>query len=98
MKTKFTNGKWFTKNESKLFSEIFSENGLRIAEVKSFGKDKVFNDPTVSQRIANAKLISAAPDLFNSLNDLLIYCRSNSTSQLEPLIRNAENAIKKATS
>ena len=46
---------------------------------------------------ANAVLISAAPDMLTALNDLLVYCRSNSTSQLEPLIRNAENAIQKAT-
>ena len=98
-KTKFTKGEWIIENkEHNLYSMIHSESGKRIAEIKSYGKSDTFNDPSVKERIANAKLICAAPEMLSALNDLLIYCRLNSTSQLEPLIRNAENAVKKATS
>ena len=98
-KTKFTKGEWTAKNaESNLYSMVYSTNGKRIAEVKSYGKSDSFNDASVPERIANTKLICAAPEILSALNDLLIYCRSNSTSQLEPLIRKAENAVKKATS
>ena len=98
-KTNFTKGEWIVENkEHNLYSMIYSESGKRIAEVKSYGKSDSFKDPSVKERIANAKLISTSPELLSALNDLLIYCRLNSTSQLEPLIRKAENAVKKATS
>ena len=96
MEKKFTKGKWIC-NEKK--AEVISEHdcsnngGIDIIAQCYCG----FNvENTTHEAMANAVLISAAPDMLTALNDLLIYCRSNSTSQLEPLIRNAENAIKKA--
>jgi len=97
MKTKYTKGDWFIKNsDTNLYSVIYSKNGKRIAEVKSFGNSKIFNDPLVSERIANSKLMVSAPVLLDVLNEMLIYCRCNSTTQLDPIIRKAEEAIKKA--
>lgn len=91
METEFSKGKWICNKSIAPLTGI--EGEIEISTT----------DKTVVEWIAlchdsaNAQLISAAPDLLNSLNDILIYCRSNSTSQLEPLIRNAEIAIKKAT-
>jgi len=95
-KKKFTKGEWFTHIVEEPFSErafVRSKNDegvLTLLETRSIAN--------FEEQKANAVLISAAPDMLEALNDLLIYCRLNSTSQLEPLIRNADSAIKKATS
>ena len=95
-KTKFTKGEWFTHIVEEPFSErafVRSKNDegvLTLLETRSIAN--------FEEQKANAVLVSAAPDMLAALNDLLIYCRSNSTNQLEPIIRKAENAVKKATS
>ena len=64
-----TKGEWEIKPcDTELYSYIYSGD-VRIAEVKSYGKDyKFFNDATVEEREANAKLIAAAPNMFEALN------------------------------
>ena len=55
----------------------------------------------VDQLRANAKLIAAAPDLLEALNDLVLASDLSSNSPVvgnwNVLINNAKNAIKKAT-
>ena len=85
METKFTKGDWETNND-------YVWSGIKqicdIYEIDNANKD--------IEAMSNAKLISAAPDMFNALRELLVYCRQNSTSQLEPKIKNAANALNKA--
>lgn len=110
MKTKFTKGNWKADLRGgccAVYPENLSNetNGCHSYDKRNIfysDKDAKYNDEKgcwymSEEAQANAVLISAAPDMLTALNDLLVYCRSNSTSQLEPLIRNAENAIQKAT-
>lgn len=95
---KHTKGEWKRNpHDTDLEETIKSDSGLRICEVKSFGSNDCFRDPSVEERKANAKLIAAAPELLEALQELLIYCRGNMTNQLEPLVGRAINAINKAT-
>jgi len=56
-----TEGKWIIKKvDCNLFSNIYSEHGIRVAEVKSFGNKTPFFDATIKQRKCNAKLIADA--------------------------------------
>ena len=80
MKTKHTKGQWIiksTKDTNSLYSMIYSGE-VRIAEVKSFGKDSKFNDATYEEKEANAKLIAAAPDMLEALIMLNNYIKEDS--------------------
>jgi len=48
-----------------------------------------------NKAMEKAELAAAAPELLDALKDLLVYCRNNSTSQLEPLIKRADKIIDK---
>lgn len=66
---KHTKGEWsiHTSEQTKyLYSMIYS-NDVRIAEVKSYGNCDTFNDATFEERLANEKLIAAAPELLEAL-------------------------------
>lgn len=97
MKTKFTKGEWFIYNSCDLYSDIRSTNGKRIAEVKSFGNEKPFNDPTTNQRKANEKLIIAAPDLFHACVNAASTLKSIGVDKSAEIMKELLNAIKKAT-
>lgn len=67
METKHTKGEWQIRNfnDHDLYSIIHNDLGVRICEVKSYTAN-IFNDPSVEERKANAKLISAAPKLLEA--------------------------------
>ena len=70
---KHTQGKWEIKENGTEFESTIYSEGVRIAEVKSFGNGNgMFNDATVEERIANAKLIAAAPELLEVLKHVLV--------------------------
>jgi hypothetical protein len=80
MKAKHTKGKWIiesTKDTNSLYSMIYSGE-VRIAEVKSYGKDSKFNDATYEEKEANAKLIAAAPEMLEALIVLNNYIKEDS--------------------
>lgn len=68
METKHTKGEWIIKDEHySIESTIISDNGERIAVAKSYPKSANLNDVSESERIANAKLIAAAPEMLKAL-------------------------------
>ena len=95
---KFTKGKWIIKAQNCFLSDITTEDGVRIAETKSYGVG--FNDATEKEQKANAKLIAAAPELFEVSLMAFNLCNRimNPTNQeLKELKKLALSAIKKAT-
>jgi len=100
METKFTKGEWLIEEcPSQLESTITSTNGKRICVVKSY-PGRLFNDPDANERIANAKLIAAAPDLLEAciMSRNAIASLANEGSEPATNCLNAiESAIKKAT-
>lgn len=100
MKTKFTKGEWYIEDFYSINETRIISNGKRICEAKHYGK-KIhprFKEPSKIEGKANAKLISAAPDLFEALQKIMKtqqsmdWCESNSE-----FIYMAQKAIKKAT-
>lgn len=88
METKHTKGEWTATQTS-----ISDSNGViattYVNTVKRYiGKQEVE---------ANAKLIAAAPDLLEALNDLVSWANIKDGSNYKYLRDNAINAIKKAT-
>lgn len=70
METKFTPGPWFITGKMTRFVEARIDGGI-IQEVAACGPtnaDGGYGD----QQIANARLISAAPDLYEALGKLLV--------------------------
>lgn len=71
LEPKFTKGEWILNEKS---CEVVSENDCS----KNGGIDIItrcycgFNVNTIEEAMANAKLISAAPDMFNALKDLYL--------------------------
>ena len=73
LETRFTKGEWVVRSEETTHiyqSTVETQEGVRIAELKSFGNDTQFKDSTFDERLFNEKLICAAPDMFNALLDL----------------------------
>lgn len=97
MKAKFTKGEWFVLSSVNLYSIIKSTNGKRIAEVKSYGTRKPFNDPTTEQREANEKLICAAPDLFYACVNAAKTLISAGVTEESEIMKQLIKAIEKAT-
>lgn len=68
METKHTKEEWIIKDDHySIESTIVSKDGKRIAQVKSYPKKSPLNDVSKSERIANAKLIAAAPEMLKAL-------------------------------
>ena len=100
METKFTKGEWKIL-PGKSQRDVF-ESGRLLATA--------YNNNTVSKQnicleeaIANAKLIAAAPDMFNALEELLAQVKQFTDGNIgeqdyfRDEISNAKKAIKKAT-
>ena len=106
---KHTNWKWIEKNNSiyckrykiadicnltsqivdtKIDGETFGQRCNRIGIIKNRLK---------KERVANAKLIAAAPELLYALIALVNGCLSDSESDKVVSLRKAKEAIKKAT-
>lgn len=103
METKFTKGEWFVSEETHTIpiSTIIScriDDGIN----PSFDLDICHVLPKIGRKKANAKLIAAAPDLLEALDDLI-----NSISGMDKIcghdftcscpVDRAKAAIKKAT-
>ena len=105
MEKKFTQGRWVI-GETDAFgyeTEIKGSGGIRICEVKSFTGVQ-FNDPSMQEREANSKLIAAAPELLEALDECIneLYLihsqygdQQNANDHCSALTK-AEFAIKKA--
>lgn len=91
MEKKFTKGEWIDLKRSV---------GVCISD-SVFGICYVCNWMSKKESEANAKLIAAAPELLEALNDLVLASDLSSNSPVvgnwNELIKNAKNAIKKAT-
>lgn len=107
METKHTKGQWHIESQEltkHLYSVVYCGD-IRIAEVKSFGKNEQFNDATIEEKEANAKLIAAAPELLVALIELedktkmIMSQLVDSPKEIieDITIQKAINAIKKAT-
>ena len=97
MEAKFTKGEWKALktglNETCIFSDIDMEHIFKITH----------NEVSKMQSDANAKLIAAAPDMFNALEELLAQVKQFTDGNIgeqdyfRDEISNAKKAIKKAT-
>lgn len=79
-----TKGEWKVEKRTMQLERTIFANNKRICEVKSFGAG--FNDPTEKQADANAKLITAAPDMLKALKEIkerLDKCKGLPISNLE---------------
>ena len=100
METKFTKGEWILNKDR---CEIVSENDWRI----NGGIDIIaqcytgFNlDGTSEECLANAKLIAAAPEMFEELDNLITalerFYKDPHQEEL-PVLGDAKRILKKAT-
>lgn len=95
MEKKFTKGKWFIYGDINecAFIDVDCDN-KSIATCWRYNK-------SVVEILANAKLVAAAPELLEVLNDLVVAselsCSSPSVSCWNELINRAKLIIKKAT-
>lgn len=76
MKTKHTKGNWVYQKYSTDYG-VYSEtgNGRDIALVREYGSDE--------EAEANAKLIAAAPELLENLQNMLFAFRSSAKSEIQ---------------
>jgi hypothetical protein len=100
MKTKFTQGEWTVEEEKNSISAWFEIRGKLDAVFIAETPSHVINgrESNKTEKIANAKLIAAAPDLLNALENLhewviRTHVGLNDLSELKA----ATAAIKKAT-
>jgi hypothetical protein len=95
MRFKGTNGEWKVEIDGNPFESTIFCNELRICEVKSYGTP--FNDPSLEERIANAKLIASAPDLLKALEQIQFAVKNGNVKGLfHDEINDMDNAIEKA--
>lgn len=95
MKTNHTKGEWIAVGNTSLYSMIYSKSGVCIAEVKSYDTKKPFNNPTIKQREANAKLIATSPELLEMCIKCLKHLEISNIGK--SLQFDLKNVIKKAT-
>ena len=92
METKFTKGEWF-KEES--IVKCLDEKGIMTdIFTGEFGYEKHISDEEAE---ANAKLIAAAPEMFEALKELYDFAYMWSNDKEDETLLKALNAIKKAT-
>ena len=97
METNFTKGEWEALktglNETCILSDIDMEHIFKITH----------NEVSKMESDANAKLIAAAPEMFNALEELLAQVKQFTAGNIgeqdyfRDEISNAKKAIKKAT-
>ena len=99
---KHTQGEWFIKeyyNSRDIHSEINGVSTLIACayQLNGYPKDKDDNTIPCEQALANAKLISAAPDLLLTLQQIQFAVKSGAVKGLfKDEIEKMDNAIKKA--
>lgn len=84
MKTQHTQGPWRVDVQGSYGDQVFSENGMIVADCK-------WTEDVLEKRVANARLIAAAPELLAALERVtaVLNTASNmaySASQREPVI------------
>lgn len=100
MKTKFTGGEWIPQELSEIsngFANINYPNGFISIYGEKFPEDnELYKQKIIEELLATQKLISAAPDMFNALEDLLSELEDCSLpSSLNFYIHNAKIALNK---
>ena len=96
--TKFTKGEWiidFGHTLGHIKAVLKGRSTTPTVAIYNNRTRIIRKDPT-EEEIANACLISSAPDLYEALKEMTIYCRCNSTNQLESIIKKADLALQKA--
>ena len=102
MEKKFSKGKWIVSDDTGECYLVKSDDGGLIA----FVYDGDIDDEAIHMDVvqANAKLIAAAPELFDRLNKLLLsvkahpdYVNGEEGDEWHDIIDLAEQTIKKAT-
>jgi hypothetical protein len=92
METQFTKGDWITGDRFKNIVGVNESEPLLICDCS------IDKDICKQEQIANAKLITAAPDLFEIAKRCLQWCNGvQNTKFINKLRIDTENAIKKAT-
>ena len=88
--------KWKIKDISSISKTDIVCGKTRIAEVKHYFGRRFPNDPREVEGKANAKLIAAAPDLLEALQNLLNTDINNNNWNYAASTNQARNAINKA--
>ena len=106
METKFTKGNWFIKESKFEKTDITCQTvlmtDLKYNDIKSPVSCDLYGQATDEGK-ANANLVSAAPDMFNALEELLAQVKQFTAGNIgeqdyfRDEISNAKKAIKKAT-
>ena len=100
MKTKHTPRPWTMSTNKHSINISRFEQEEDTTESEWTGLAKVYFSggcPDDPEGLANAKLISASPDLLRALRKLVKICKQYDTGHILWEIRQAEKAIKKAT-
>jgi len=97
MKTKHTPGPWYYSGGDSLAIFHPTEIGTRLAVVDQTFSGSGWQVTANDEWEANAKLIAAAPELLDALENLLVSLNSYDEKDLDA-INQAKEAIKKATS
>ena len=99
MEAKFTKGEWRQshreKSDGMYSTEVYDEEGKTICTL-AWHKVPIEGGFT-TDREANAKLIAAAPDLYNACVAMTGYCNKNNIEMLCPEYEMMCKALKKAT-
>lgn len=100
MKTKHTKGKWraiSSYNDQKVL--VTNEKNYLLAHCYAHVRETGNQPLSLEEAEANAKLISAAPELLEALNNLVNSCEYHGKRRIPDMkhIADAIEAIKKAT-
>lgn len=88
MKTKHTKGEWMI-DSANLTTVYSDDNGSNVADCNT--------QRPIEENVCNAKLIAAAPELLEALQNLLAWANIKEGSPSQHLADAANAAIKKAT-
>lgn len=97
MKTKHTPGPW-QYDEDGHFVSVDMDASKMICDIRGWGwLQKMGHAKAIEVQKANAKLIAAAPDLLEALQDLINHCNISVPKGKMDYRKNAIEAIKRAT-